>query len=243
MSNDFDVASTSAPIEEGYLSAAASLSPCAQPTRSIGPAQDARLFYLAAKRTLDIVLSLAIGALLLPAILLVMLAIRLDTPGPCFFSQVRVGRDGRHFKMWKMRSMIVNAERRRHQLPVDKDRRNDVLFKLREDPRVTKVGRFLRKSSVDELPQLWNVLIGEMSLVGPRPALPEEVENYAPEHLDRLTVKPGMTCIWQVSGRSNVPYEGQVGMDLAYVRHQSLSLDVSLLLKTIPAVLSGKGAY
>ncbi len=198
--------------------------------------------YRTIKRIMDIVISLAaltVCALFLP---LVAIAIKLDASGPVFHRQERVGKDRVIFALYKLRSMAVGAEAARASLAADADVTGPV-FKMRNDPRVTRVGRLLRKYSIDELPQLANVLAGQMSLVGPRPPLPAEVENYEPWQLKRLAVKPGLTCIWQVSGRSLIPFERWVEMDIEYVENQSLWLDVKLLLRTIPAVLTGRGAY
>ena len=194
------------------------------------------------KRTLDILLSGSALLLLSPLLLLVILAIRLDSPGPAFFKQVRVGRNGRTFGVFKFRSMYVDAERRRAELLATSDREG-VCFKSRNDPRITRVGRFLRRSSIDELPQIMNVLLGQMSIVGPRPALPVEVEAYPARALERLAVKPGITGIWQVSGRADIGFDKMIDMDLAYVRSPSTLLDLMLIGLTFRAVLSGRGAY
>ena len=179
---------------------------------------------------------------LAPVFVLVALAIKIDGRGPVFFRQIRVGRDGRRFAMVKFRTMVVGAER----LRADLEHRNDadgVLFKLRADPRVTRVGRWLRRYSVDELPQLWNVLRGQMSMVGPRPPLPAEVELYEDQVNRRLLVKPGITGLWQVSGRSDLSWEEAVRLDLHYVDHWSPTMDVTIMLKTLAAVVRGSGAY
>ena len=197
----------------------------------------------ALKRTLDIV-GAALGlAILAPLLGLVALAIRCDSPGPVLFSQQRVGKRGVLFRMYKFRSMAVTAESDKAGLMKDNESRDGVLFKLREDPRVTRVGRLLRRYSIDELPQLVNVLRGDMAIVGPRPALPEEVRRYDFEASKRLQTKPGLTCIWQVSGRSDLSFEQQVNLDIAYLRGKSLLTDLRLIVRTIPAVFSGKGAY
>ena len=160
-----------------------------------------------------------------------------------FFSQQRVGLRGRPFRLWKFRSMYRDAEGRRAALAANNEMAGGVLFKMRDDPRITRVGRLIRRLSIDELPQLWNVLRGDMALVGPRPALPGEVAEYSLEARGRLAVRPGITCIWQVSGRSGIPFEGQVAMDLDYIHRATLATDLQLLLKTVPAVISGDGAY
>jgi len=195
------------------------------------------------KRIIDVVGAVALAIVLAPFLLLVMVLIRLDSPGPVFFAQERVGRHGRRFTLYKFRSMYLDAEQRRASLRADNEMRGGVTFKMRNDPRITRIGRYIRRRSIDELPQLWNVLKGEMSLVGPRPPLPEEVAQYSLEDRRRLDVVPGITCIWQVSGRSEIPFDRQVELDVAYIESQSVWLDMKLLRKTIPAVLLGKGAY
>jgi lipopolysaccharide/colanic/teichoic acid biosynthesis glycosyltransferase len=154
-----------------------------------------------------------------------------------------VGKDGQHFQFYKFRSMIEGAERQMPDLLVSNQSRDGVIFKMHADPRVTRVGRFIRKYSIDELPQLFNVLAGDMSLVGPRPPLPSEVCLYTIEDRKRLHVLPGITCFWLVSGRSNIPFKEQVELDKEYIRSQSLWLDFKILLRTIPAVFTGRGAY
>ncbi|MCF7982787.1 MAG: exopolysaccharide biosynthesis polyprenyl glycosylphosphotransferase [Thiohalocapsa sp.] len=195
------------------------------------------------KRAFDIVVSGVMLLLLLPVFLAVALAIRLESPGPVLFRQTRVGRWGTLFTMWKFRSMYVDAEARKAQLMARNEMAGGVLFKMKDDPRVTKVGKFIRKTSIDELPQLWNVLMGDMSLVGPRPPVPAEVDQYSPSDRRRLEVIPGITCIWQVSGRSEIPFDQQVELDVAYIHSQSFWTDVKILLKTVPALLFGTGAY
>jgi len=195
------------------------------------------------KRLLDITASATALLILSPLFLMVTLLIRLDSKGSIFFSQMRVGKQGKLFKMWKFRSMYIDAEARKATLIKQNEMKGGVLFKMKKDPRITWVGRFIRKFSIDELPQLWNVFIGDMSLVGPRPPLPIEVEQYTPYQRRRLAVTPGITCIWQVSGRSEIPFEKQVQMDLDYIANQSFWFDITLLLKTVPAVLKARGAY
>ena len=180
--------------------------------------------------------------LLLPLLAAIALLIRLDSPGPVLFIQKRVGKDGVEFPVFKFRSMFTNAEDRLASV-LDANERSGPVFKMRLDPRVTRVGRPLRRCSLDEVPQLLNVLRGEMSLVGPRPALPREVALYTPEQKLRLSVTPGLTGLWQVSGRATLSFEQSVALDLEYVRRQSVGLNVVLILKTIPAVLTGHGAY
>ncbi len=194
------------------------------------------------KRFLDIVLTSTMLIILSPLFLLTALAIKIDDRGPVFFSQVRVGKRGRHFMMHKFRSMEVMAEQKKDHL-MDLNESGCVIFKIKNDPRFTRIGKIIRKTSIDELPQLWNILKGDMSLVGPRPPVPNEVQKYRFQDLGRLDVKPGLTCIWQVSGRSDISFEGQVKLDLQYIESQSFWTDVKLLFKTIPAVLLGKGAY
>jgi exopolysaccharide biosynthesis polyprenyl glycosylphosphotransferase len=194
------------------------------------------------KRVTDLVAT-TVGLLIVwPVIVAIALAIKLDSPGPVLYRQERVGKDGRLFRIFKFRSMYTNAEQRRAELS-DLNEATGPLFKMRNDPRVTRVGRFLRRTSLDELPQLLNVLRGEMSLVGPRPPLPTEVERYEEWQLGRLRGVPGMTGLWQVSGRSEVSFHDMVRLDLHYLRNWSLSLDVEILCKTLPAVLTNRGAY
>jgi lipopolysaccharide/colanic/teichoic acid biosynthesis glycosyltransferase len=165
--------------------------------------------------------------------------VRLTSPGPAFFRQTRVGRDGREFQIWKLRTMFVGADT----APVDGNDADGILFKLRRDPRVTPLGHFLRRWSLDELPQLWNVVRGSMSLVGPRPPLPREVAQYGDDVRRRLLVTPGLTGLWQVSGRSDLAWDEAVRLDLQYVENWSLSLDLVVLLRTMTAVLRRRGAY
>ncbi|HEX2051512.1 MAG TPA: sugar transferase [Actinomycetota bacterium] len=196
----------------------------------------------ALKRTLDVVGSLAGLVALSPLLVGIALWIKRDSPGPVFFGQVRVGRDGRPFKLWKFRTMVVDAEERRAELE-HMSQGPGLLFKLKEDPRVTGAGRTLRRYSLDELPQLWNVLRGEMSLVGPRPALPTEVEQYDDWVRNRLKVKPGITGLWQVSGRTETTFADYVRYDLFYIQNWSLSLDLWVLWRTLRAVISAEGAH
>jgi len=197
-----------------------------------------------AKRALDLLVVVPALVLLLPLFAAVALAIRLHDGGPVLFWQRRVGRDGVEFAFPKFRSMRVDAEAVRQQLlQANEHGAQGVTFKMKRDPRITPVGRLIRRTSIDELPQLWCVLRGTMSLVGPRPPLVGEVARYTPADRQRLLVTPGLTCIWQVNGRSEVPFEQQVEMDLDYIRKPSLWADVRLLLKTLPAVIRGRGAY
>jgi len=195
------------------------------------------------KRLFDVAVSCMMLVLLIPVFAITALCIVLESRGPVFYSQTRVGTDGRHFRFFKFRSMVVGAHNIKEELLKHNESKDGVLFKMKKDPRVTRVGRFIRKFSIDELPQLFNVLIGDMSLVGPRPATPDEVAQYTLEQRKRLHAVPGITCIWQVSGRSEIPFEKQVQLDIEYIRSTSLMSDLIILLKTIPAVLSGKGAY
>ena len=195
------------------------------------------------KRLLDIVAATILLILLAPLFLTIMLLIRLESPGPIFFRQIRVGRWGKLFTMWKFRSMYIDAEARKAALLAANESGGGVIFKMKQDPRITKVGRFIRKASIDELPQLWNVLVGDMSLVGPRPALPSEVNQYSLADRRRLEVIPGITCIWQVSGRSDIPFPEQVKLDVQYIESSSFWQDLLILFKTVPAVLLGRGAY
>lgn len=195
------------------------------------------------KRLIDIVGALAALLLLAPLFLLVGLLIKLTDRGPVLHWQVRVGQWGREFPFPKFRSMVVNAERLKDALLQQNQHSAGVTFKMKRDPRVTWIGRIIRKLSIDELPQLWCVLKGDMSLVGPRPPLPREVALYTLADRRRLDAVPGLTCIWQVSGRADIPFPEQVALDVRYIESQSIWLDIQLLLKTIPAVLLGKGAY
>jgi lipopolysaccharide/colanic/teichoic acid biosynthesis glycosyltransferase len=199
--------------------------------------------YQIAKRAVDIFVTAFALVLLSPLLLLIAVAIRVTSRGPAIYSHTRVGLRGREFTCFKFRSMLDKADQLKEELREQNHHEDDRTFKMARDPRVTPIGRFLRKSSFDELPQLFNVLLGDMSLVGPRPPVPCEVEKYSWDDLRRLEVKPGLTCIWQVSGRSNIPFPKQLQMDIEYIERQSLLLDMQLLLRTVPAVLSAKGAY
>jgi exopolysaccharide biosynthesis polyprenyl glycosylphosphotransferase len=195
------------------------------------------------KRALDIVVS-ALGMILLaPVFLAIAIAVKLSSPGPVFFSQVRVGRYGRHFNFYKFRSMRQDAESLKDGLKKQNESKDGVIFKMKDDPRITKVGRFLRRTSLDELPQLWNVFIGDMSLVGPRPPVPSEVQEYTLEDRKRLDVIPGITCLWQIKGRSEIPFHEQVRLDKEYILAPGIWKDLVILLKTVPPIIGGKGAY
>ncbi|WP_299009807.1 WecB/TagA/CpsF family glycosyltransferase [uncultured Shewanella sp.] len=193
------------------------------------------------KRTLDILVACSALVIFSPLLLITAILIRLESPGKVLFSQQRAGKDNQAFTMWKFRSMYQDADERLKTLK--NEMQGGVLFKMKQDPRITFFGKIIRKTSIDELPQLWNVLKGEMSIVGPRPALLTEVEQYNLTHRQRLTVKPGITCIWQVSGRSHIPFEQQVELDTNYLYEQSLLADLWLIIKTIPAVIFSRGAY
>ena len=195
------------------------------------------------KRTMDILLSLLAITLGSPVFILTALIVKITSPGPIIFSQVRVGMYGRHFKFYKFRSMYIDAEARKAGLLKHNESSDGVIFKMKHDPRITPFGRFIRKFSLDELPQLFNVLLGDMSLVGPRPPLPSEVKTYTLEERKRLNITPGITCIWQVSGRSELPFSKQIALDKEYIASQSAWKDFLILLKTIPAILTGKGAW
>ena len=199
--------------------------------------------YTQAKRALDIVLAMAAIIALSPLLLMVALLIKLADFGPIFFVHTRIGRDGIPFNCIKFRSMHVKADQLKEQLTSQSQHSDQRSFKIVHDPRVTWIGRYLRKFSIDELPQLWNVVLGDMSLVGPRPPCPQEVARYSRRDWQRLSVRPGLTCFWQVSGRGDIPFDRQVEMDLEYVQKRSFWLDMKLILWTIPAVLSARGAY
>ncbi len=196
------------------------------------------------KRVMDFVFALFFLIIFSPIFIITALAIYIEDPGNIFYTQTRVGKNGREFQFYKFRSMVMNADKMKDKL-LDKNESGDgVIFKMKKDPRVTKVGRFIRRFSIDELPQLINVLKGDMSLVGPRPPLPKEVAEYSIADHKRLDVIPGITCIWQVSGRSDIPFEEQVELDKKYIReYNGIWSDLILLLKTVGAVLSGRGAY
>lgn len=187
--------------------------------------------YLIAKRITDVLFS-GIGLIILsPVFVIVAIAIKLDSKGPIFFKQDRVGKDEELFSMYKFRSMVVNAEELKKALE-NQNEMSGPMFKMKKDPRITRVGRFIRKTSIDELPQLVNVIKGDMSLVGPRPSLPKEVEQFEPWMKERLTVQPGITCFWQVMGRNSIPFEEWMKLDLKYVRERNYFLDIKLIFKT-----------
>lgn len=197
--------------------------------------------YYFMKRAMDIVLSLTAIIVLSPVFIITAILIKLTSPGSCIYSQIRVGKGGRYFTIYKFRSMYMDADERLAELK-DRNEKDGPIFKIENDPRITPVGHFIRKFSIDELPQLFNILIGDMSIVGPRPALPNEVSEYSKEDSMRLLVQPGLTCIWQVSGRSNIGFEEWMEMDRQYIEKRSILFDIFLIFKTIPAVLKGEGA-
>ncbi|WP_434289910.1 WecB/TagA/CpsF family glycosyltransferase [Celeribacter sp. SCSIO 80788] len=194
------------------------------------------------KRALDLVGSGILVAMLAPLMVLIATLIQIESRGPALFKQVRVGQNGRHFTIYKFRSMYLDAEDRLAALRGQSDREG-ICFKSRHDPRVTRMGRVLRRASLDELPQIFNVLLGQMSLVGPRPALPSEVEHFPVAAQERLRARPGITGLWQVSGRADIGFEKMIDMDIAYVRSRSVLLDLFILAMTARAVIGGRGAY
>jgi lipopolysaccharide/colanic/teichoic acid biosynthesis glycosyltransferase len=209
-----------------------------------GPSELLKRVDLAATRALGFS-GAALGLFLLsPLLIFVAMAIRFTSEGPAILRQTRIGKDGVPFQLYKFRSMYVDADQRRAALLAQNRHGADcVTFKMAHDPRVTPLGRFLRRSSIDELPQLLNVLGGSMALVGPRPPLPDEVSRYTPHQHGRLAGKPGLTCLWQVNGRANLPFPKQVELDIEYLTHRNLLMDVLIVLRTIPAVLFARGAY
>lgn len=197
----------------------------------------------ASKRSFDAVVSGVMLILMIPLFLLIALLIKLEDGGPVIFTQTRVGRHGRQFKMYKFRSMCLDAEKRLGEVIDQNQHAEGVTFKVKNDPRITLVGKWLRKYSLDELPQFFNVFKGDMSLVGPRPPLPREVALYSLADRRRLEVQTGITCLWQISGRSQIDFSNQVKLDVEYIEGQSFWLDIKILTRTVPAVLSGTGAY
>jgi len=206
----------------------------------VAPAGNRSLAYQLIKRVLDVVGALVLLVLLAPIWIVTLVVLTITTGGKPIFAQVRLGECGRPFVLYKFRTMIPDAEKKQHLVP---NEQQGPVFKNRRDPRVTRIGRILRATSIDELPQLVNVLLGHMSLVGPRPPVPAEVAKYRPWQLGRLSVKPGLTCLWQVSGRCEIGFDDWVRMDLWYVAHQGLWTDLVLLVRTPWSVLSGRGAY
>ena len=195
------------------------------------------------KRFFDTCVALIMLFFLSPIFIFTAIAIYLESPGSVFFKQVRVGKNGRHFDFYKFRSMVMNADRMKDEILKENESEGGVTFKMKKDPRITHIGSFIRKFSIDELPQLFNVLKGDMSLVGPRPPVPREVAEYTLHDRKRLHVMPGITCIWQISGRSDIPFKEQVELDKQYIKSKSIWRDILILIKTVPAVLTGKGAY
>lgn len=195
------------------------------------------------KRVLDAIVAGLALVVLSPLLAIVALAIKRHDRGPVLFWQTRVGRWGEEFRCPKFRSMVIDAEAKKDALLARNDHGSSLTFKMKRDPRVTPIGRIIRKLSIDEMPQLWCVLKGEMSLVGPRPPVPREVALYTLAERRRLDAKPGLTCVWQVSGRGDLAFDRQVELDIDYIQTRSLRKDLELLVKTIPAVLSGRGAY
>lgn len=201
-----------------------------------------RKLYLFCKRSMDIVASLLGLILLSPIFLIIAIAIKLEDPkGSIFFSQMRSGKNNKLFPMYKFRSMVSNAEELLEELK-DLNEMDGPAFKIKDDPRITKVGKFIRKTSIDELPQLFNVLKGDMSLVGPRPPIPHEVAEYNNYQMQRLLVKPGLTCIWQVSGRNSIGFDEWVEMDLDYIKNRNLFMDIKLIFKTIGVLFGDDNA-
>lgn len=197
--------------------------------------------YYFIKRAVDIFCSLGALIILSPILIILALLIKLESKGPVLFAQERIGMHGVPFKMYKLRSMVANAEQLKKKL-VEKNEMDGPMFKMKDDPRVTKIGKFIRKTSIDELPQLINILKGEMSLVGPRPSLPNEVKEFEPWMLERLNVKPGLTCYWQVSGRNDIDFENWMKLDIKYVKERNTLLDFKLIFKTFFVLFGDKHA-
>ena len=201
-----------------------------------------RPFYHVVKRLFDIVASACGLILLSPLFLFLVIKIRSEDGGPAFYSQERIGKDEKPFKMWKFRSMVVDADKMLDKLE-DQNEIDGAMFKIKDDPRVTRIGHVIRKYSLDELPQLWNVLIGDMSLVGPRPPLPSEVEEYTNYDKQRLTVMPGCTGLWQVTRRSEADFDEMVWLDIVYINHSGAWEDLKLIIKTVLVMVHPNGAY
>ena len=198
--------------------------------------------YLFFKRAMDIIGSLCGIILLSPLLIIVALAIKIEDPkGSIFFSQQRCGKDNKLFPMYKFRSMVSNAEELLEEL-MEHNEMDGPVFKIKDDPRITRVGKFIRKTSIDELPQLFNILRGDMSIVGPRPAIPHEVAEYSHYHKQRLLVKPGLTCIWQVSGRNSIGFDEWMDMDLEYIEKRNLWMDIKLIFKTVGVLFGDEHA-
>ncbi|MDF2567384.1 MAG: capsular polysaccharide biosynthsis protein [Oscillospiraceae bacterium] len=205
-------------------------------------AQKQSIVYPILKRTMDIIFSLLAIILFSPVFLIIAIAVRVDSKGSALYAQERVGKGNKPFKMLKFRSMCMDADEKLEELK-DMNEKDGPIFKIIHDPRVTKVGKFLRRTSLDELPQFLNILMGHMSIVGPRPPLVCEVSEYEECHMRRLDVKPGLTCYWQISGRSDLSFDKWIELDMKYISERSILTDIKIILKTIPAVLGGKGAY
>ena len=200
------------------------------------------ILYEVIKRIIDIVASFTGLILLSPLILIVSMLIKLESKGEVIFKQKRVGLNGKEFYMYKFRSMVINAEELKEQLE-SQNEMSGPMFKIKDDPRITKVGKFIRKTSIDELPQLINVIKGDMSLVGPRPSLPKEVKKFEQWMMERLEVKPGLTCIWQISGRNNIDFEDWMKLDIKYVDERSTWIDIKLIFKTVRVLFGDKNAH
>lgn len=196
------------------------------------------------KRLIDVIGSIVALVVFTPTILVIMLLIKLEDKGPVFYGQTRIGKNGTGFKMWKFRSMRVNAHELRSQMMAQNDA-DGPMFKIKDDPRVTKIGHFIREKSLDEIPQFFNVLKGEMSLVGPRPSLPEEVMEFDSRERERLNVLPGLTGLWQVSGRNDLSFDDMIALDLEYVKHHSVLWDIKIIFITVAQMFfsKGNGAY
>lgn len=196
------------------------------------------------KRLIDVIGSIVALVVFTPTMLVIMLLIKLEDKGPVFYGQTRIGKNGAGFKMWKFRSMRVNAHELRSQMMVQNDA-DGPMFKIKDDPRVTKIGHFIREKSLDEIPQFFNVLKGEMSLVGPRPSLPEEVMEFDSRERERLNVLPGLTGLWQVSGRNDLSFDDMIALDLEYVKHHSVLWDIKIIFITVAQMFfsKGNGAY
>ncbi|MBL4932630.1 sugar transferase [Clostridium paridis] len=200
-----------------------------------------RIGYDISKRILDFVCSFIGLVILSPIFIIVAILIKLDSTGPVVFSQLRIGKNGKSFKMYKFRSMVVDAEELKVKL-LERNEMSGPMFKMKEDPRITRIGKFIRKTSIDELPQLINILKGEMSLVGPRPSLPKEVEEFEPWMRERLDVKPGLTCYWQVMGRNSIDFRNWMKLDVKYVKERNFWLDIKLICKTFSVLLGDENA-
>lgn len=210
-------------------------------SQSIAVSENKR--YIFVKRLIDILGSLTGIILLSWLFIIISIAIKVEDPkGPIFFKQKRIGKNGSEFHMYKFRSMVSNAEEMLESL-LDHNEVSGAMFKMKNDPRITRIGRFIRKTSIDELPQLWNVLRGNMSLVGPRPPLPREVQEYTFHHKQRLLVTPGCTGLWQVSGRNNVGFEEMVELDLKYIEKRTIWFDIKIIFKTIKCMVAPNSAY